>query len=72
MAADPTVADLVDLLANASGPTLLAIIIIGAIREWWVPGKTHRRTIEERDHMMELLFRSTSTTDKALSVAKEE
>ena len=62
--------DLISYIANVSGPVLMAIIIVGAIREWWVPGSVHRRTVVERDQLLELALRSQEVGEKALDTAQ--
>lgn len=69
LAASPD-GDLLTSLRDASGPTVLAVIVIGAIREWWVPGATHRRIVRERDDLLQLALRSTHTLDRAVSIAE--
>ncbi len=62
--------DFFTLLSDASGPLLMAVIIWGAIKEWWVPGVTHRRTVQERDQLLKLAVRGTNVLDKTLSAAE--
>lgn len=65
---DPS-ADWVKLLSSASGPTVMAVIIIGAIKEWWIPGKTHRRTVAERDALLKLALDGQEIGTRALDAA---
>lgn len=44
---------LVEWVASASGPTLMAVIIVGALRGWWIPGKTHDKITAEKDMAFE-------------------
>lgn len=66
----PTSVDLLALLSDASGPALLAVIVFGAIREWWVPGKTHRRMVEERDTLLKLALRGTTLTERTVRASE--
>lgn len=53
--------DLFKILGDASpliGP-LAALILVGAVREWWVWGHHYRREVEEKEYWR----------DKALSLA---
>lgn len=59
----------VDLLSKASGPTFLAIVVVGAINEWWVPGRTHRRIVAERDELLRLALVGQEVGGKALDTA---
>ncbi len=76
----------VDLLQDNWGVvTLLVYAIIGVLREWWVPGKTHQRIIggleaerdgfkDERDglHRGRLAELAIGTGQEALALADEE
>lgn len=66
-AADGT--DIVTLLSKASAPTLLAIIVVGAMKEWWVPGPTHRRMVKERDELLRLALSGQEVGSRALEGA---
>jgi hypothetical protein len=67
-AADPNT-DIITLLSKASVPTVLAVIVVGAMREWWVPGTTHRRTVRERDALLNLALQGQEVGNKALDAA---
>lgn len=61
--------DWITILGHASGPVLLGIIVIGAIQEWWVPGRTHRRTVAERDALLQLALHATEITGRTQDTA---
>jgi hypothetical protein len=49
---------------------VLAIIVWGAYREWWVSGATFRRTLAERDALQRDLFDVLRLADRATRVAE--
>jgi hypothetical protein len=58
---------------NAGGVVgLLVAVVAGALRGWWVPGKTHERVIHERDRLLELAIASTVTTEAATEVMRSQ
>lgn len=63
--------DIFALISDASGPALLAVIVFGAWREWWVPGTTHRRMVNERDQLLRLLLRNTHVTERTVKSAEQ-
>lgn len=67
-AADPNIS-FVEVLKNASAPTLMAVIVVGAINEWWVPGRSHRRIVAERDELLKLVIGSQEVGHKAIDTA---
>lgn len=76
--------EFVELIKGGSVATILAIALyvslVGAFREWWVPGPAHRRTLAERDKaiaerdqahrradtLLRLLYRSQDVNDAAI------
>jgi hypothetical protein len=62
--------DIITILADASGPLFMAIVIWGAISEWWVPGRTHRRMVAERDELLKLALHGTRTAERSVRVAE--
>lgn len=62
--------ELIPLISDLTAPALMAIIIWGAIKEWWVPGKTHRRMVAERDELLRLALRGTTITKKTVEAAE--
>lgn len=68
-AGEPTT-DIIALISDASGPLLMAVIIWGAIKEWWVPGRSHRRIVDERDKLLELAIRGTRVVEKSVQAAE--
>lgn len=53
---------------------LLIIIVVGAIREWWVPGATHRRLLAEsharEQELKTMVFAGIQAAEQAVKVAK--
>lgn len=68
LAADQSL-DLIKLISTASAPTLLAVIVVGAFREWWVPGPTHKRTVDERDALLKLALGNQELGARAIDTA---
>jgi len=60
-------------IRDASISTLLAAALVGAIREWWVPGPVHRRQIDEaaarEREWRELALGATRLGERAIDVA---
>ena len=71
-AAGDSPTDFISLISDASGPALMAVIIVGALKRWWISGSEYRRVLAERDRFLELALRSQNTADKALSVAEKK
>lgn len=63
--------DWISVLSRGSGPVLMAVIIVGAIRRWWVTGTEHREAVAQRDRLFELALKSTNTTERVVSLAEE-
>lgn len=57
-------------ISHASGPALMAVIIVGALREWWVTGKQYERIVGERDQLLSMALRQLETQERALKVAE--
>lgn len=53
---------------------LLTIIVVGALREWWVPGATHRRLLAEsharEQELKSMVFAGIQAAEQAVKVAK--
>jgi hypothetical protein len=64
--ADPSATGFLDLITEASGPTLMAIIVVGALREWWVPGAHFKRVTAQRDEILELLVQNQLVTERVV------
>ena len=47
-------------------------VVVGAVRGWWVPGRTHDRVLAERDRLLELALASQSTTEAAAQVMQSQ
>lgn len=60
------------VLQQAPVVVVLIVAVYGAWREWWVPGPTHRRVLQQRDEFMQLLLRSTVTAEKAAEVMQRQ
>jgi hypothetical protein len=63
--------DIIYILSRGSGPAVLSVIVVGAIREWWVPGATHRRMVDERNELLRLAIRSQKTTERTVRIAEQ-
>lgn len=44
---------------------LLLLIVWGALKEWWVPGVTHRRALQEAEKWKNVATESIRTTERA-------
>lgn len=44
-----TLTELISWIRDGGVIALLTIIVWGSYKEWWVPGTTHRRALDERD-----------------------
>lgn len=62
---------LIDLLSTGGNLTLLAIIILGALREWWFTGAAFQRMKLDRDEWKALALDSMQTTDRAVELAEK-
>lgn len=63
---------LIDIIQSAGVIGLLVVVVYGAIKEWWVPGKTHKRCLDERDQLLNLALRQANAAEKAVSLAEKE
>lgn len=63
--ATPSPFELVGLIRDAGVIGILAVIVIGALREWWVSGVQYRRVLQERDELQRELFHVLGLTDRA-------
>lgn len=57
--------DFLDYALDGSIVAIMAIIVIGALREWWVPGTAHRRAISDKEKIIDRLIQERN---KALSL----
>lgn len=48
---------------------LLVLIVIGALREWWVPGWVYRKAVKDGDEYKALLWQSLPMARQATQVA---
>ena len=71
----PTDTEITSLLAQSaehlSVVFLLLVIVIGAIREWWVPGWVYRKAVKDGDEYKALLWQSLPMARQATQVAGE-
>lgn len=62
-----------ELVSGAPVALLLVAALIGVVREWWVPGPTHRRqlaeSLEREREWRELALTSTGLAERAVDVA---
>jgi hypothetical protein len=63
--ATPSPFEFVGLIRDAGVIGILAVIVIGALREWWVSGVQYRRVLNERDELQMELLRVLGLTDRA-------
>lgn len=65
--------ELTKLLAQSadriSVVALLLIIVIGAVREWWVPGWVYRNAVKDRDEYKALLWQTLPMARQATNLA---
>jgi hypothetical protein len=72
VATDPESASgFLNLLTEASGPTLMAVIVLGALREWWVPGAHFKRVVAQRDEILDLLVENQLHTQRVVERVTE-
>lgn len=70
--------ELAKLLAQSSEHItvvfLLLVIVIGAVREWWVPGWVYRKSVQDADeykaYVLQLLPMAKQATQVASSVVE--
>lgn len=63
-----SVGEFVGLIRDAGVIGLLVVIVVGALREWWVSGEQYRRVLAERDELQRELFHVLGLTDRATRV----
>lgn len=56
---------------NASAVGVMAVVIVGFIRGWIVPGREIDRVIKERDRAMDIVYAQAEATNRALEVAEK-
>jgi hypothetical protein len=59
-------------VAQAGLIPALLIAIWGAIKEWWVPGKTYRRALDDADKWRALALRGSGIAEKAVELAEAD
>lgn len=63
--------DILTWLADNIGTFVLLIVIVwGAIKEWWVPGVTHRRMVDERNELLRLALKGTRVAEKTVQAVE--
>lgn len=62
---------ILDWLAKAGAPGILALVVIGFMRGDVVSGKEHRRVLGERDRAVDIIYRQLSATHRAVDVSAE-
>ena len=83
LAQTPPPEQTLDWLTRGGMIGILATIVIGAVLEWWVPGRTHRRVISEFNQRLKeaqdsesqwkrYALRMLDTTDKAVTLADKD
>lgn len=73
-AVDPSSGDpLVDWLKNnASAVGMLAFLVVGLMKGWLVPGRTHDQVVKERDKAMLMVFELADTARRAVETAERK
>lgn len=66
--ATPGAGEFVGIIRDAGVIGVLAIIVVGALREWWVSGDQYRRVLRERDELQRELFSLLGLTERATRV----
>lgn len=66
------VATLTDLLTQGGLAGALAVAIVGALKEWWVPGATYRRALADAEKWRALALRGTGVAEKAVELAEQD
>ena len=61
---------LIDIISSGGVVGLLAVVVVGALKEWWVPGRVHRRAVAEKDFWRSHALRSTSLAEAAVRLAE--
>lgn len=60
-------------LNGAPLAALLAAALVGAVREWWVPGATHRRLLDaaeaREERWRDLALNATGLAERAVDAA---
>jgi hypothetical protein len=59
-------------VAQAGLIPALLIAIWGAIKEWWVPGKTYRRALAEGEQWRLLALKGTGIAEKAVTLVETD
>jgi hypothetical protein len=61
---------LIDLLARGGAFTLLAVMVVGLLRGWVVPGDRYRKMEQERDEWKSLAVELMQTAQKAIRLVE--
>lgn len=61
--------ELIELLSQGGALVVLAVAVVGALREWWVPGVTYRRCQAEAEEWKRLALKGHSVANRAVEVA---
>ena len=62
----------VDTLAAATGPGVLAFIVLAFINEWIVPGRVYRRERARGDRLEDTLLKSAKATQAIAQTLRED
>lgn len=66
-------ADFFDWITNAAPgamlPTFVIVILVGAVREWWVWGFMYRREVAEKEYWREKALSSLGLVERAATTA---
>lgn len=61
-----------DVLARGGLVGVLAVIVVGALNEWWVPGKTYRRALADAERWRDLAMRGSGIAEKAVGLVERD
>jgi len=61
---------LFDIISSGGVVGVLTVIVVGALKEWWVPGKVHRRVVTEKDFWRSHALKSTNLAEAAIRLAE--
>lgn len=61
-----------DMLTRGGLVGLLAAIVVGALNEWWVPGKTYRRALDESHRWRDLALKGSGIAEKAVELVERD
>jgi hypothetical protein len=61
-----------DWLSKASGPAVLAFVVIALLNGWLVTGRENKALRLERDKALELVYKQAEVAQRALEVSERK